>query len=524
MNEPRLKVVRRTPEEEYQELRRLLLGDELSSLRETLDQTRERLDDANLRAEETSHILPAAAGLSAQRSSGGLRRALQPVVEESVRVFAQRNPQALSDALFPVLGPAIRKAVAAALRQLTEALNRTLEQSLSARSLAWRWEALRAGKSFGEIALLRSAMFRVEEVFLIHRETGLLLAQTSAPGTESQDATLVSAMLTAIRDFVGDAFPQGGGSQELETIQFGELSLWIQSGPQAYLACAVRGSAPVHLRSVLQETLERIHLDCFDAFQRFHGDPALFEPAQPHLANCLLGQAPPQPAPAHPWRWIFALAVLLVAAAAYFWWRQESRWQQYLAALRAQPGFVVTQAGGPFWARTIEGFRDPYAAPLQPLLDQHQLNAARVRHSWTPFQSLHPPFAARRELARAAAALDGRSLFFEEAQTFITPESSDGLERLSRDLQQLAQLAAQAQQSVRVELAGDASIKGQMESNRILAQQRAEYVQRELIRLGVPGEILRVLPPNANIFAKRRVVLRVPYAEVMPAPEALPAP
>ena len=59
--------------------------------------------------------------------------------------LGRSNPGPLADALFPVMGPAIRKAVAAALAGMVEALNRTLEHSLSWRSIAWRLEALRTG-------------------------------------------------------------------------------------------------------------------------------------------------------------------------------------------------------------------------------------------------------------------------------------------------------------------------------------------------------------------------------------------
>ena len=74
----------------------------------------------------------------------------------------------------------------------------------------------------------------MEQVFLIHKETGLLLCQVSAPNAAMQDADMVSGMLTAIQDFVGDSFTTQKG-EELETLQVGELSVWIEQGPQAIL-------------------------------------------------------------------------------------------------------------------------------------------------------------------------------------------------------------------------------------------------------------------------------------------------
>jgi len=57
-------------------------------------------------------------------------------------------------------------------RRMVDSLNRTLEHSLSWRSLNWRVEALRTGRSFGEIVLLNHAVYRVEQVFLIDRTSG----------------------------------------------------------------------------------------------------------------------------------------------------------------------------------------------------------------------------------------------------------------------------------------------------------------------------------------------------------------
>src|SRR5262245_50811213 len=170
-------------------------------------------------------------------------RALTPPVERAITASVRKNPGPLADALFPVMGPAIRKAVNAALAGMVDGLNRTLEHSLSWRSLAWRVEALRTGRSFGEVMLAHTLVYRVEQLFLIESTSGLLL-QHLAPGTDGvRDADMVSGMLTAIRDFVKDSFGVAG-DDALEGLKVGELSIWIEQGPRAVLAGVVRGVAP----------------------------------------------------------------------------------------------------------------------------------------------------------------------------------------------------------------------------------------------------------------------------------------
>ena len=54
--------------------------------------------------------------------------------------------------------------------------------------------------------MLESSAFRVEQVFLVHRPTGLLLQHVMAPEVPAKDADQVAAMLTAIRDLVEGSF------------------------------------------------------------------------------------------------------------------------------------------------------------------------------------------------------------------------------------------------------------------------------------------------------------------------------
>ena len=134
-----------TPTAQFAELRTLLVGPEQRQLRAL--QT--RLDDPVAQARDVSRVLPAAVEL--RTNDPHLKRALAPTIEESISASVRRNPQPLADALFPIIGPAIRKAIAATLSGMLESLNTTLEHSLSWRSVRWRLDARRTGKSFAEI-------------------------------------------------------------------------------------------------------------------------------------------------------------------------------------------------------------------------------------------------------------------------------------------------------------------------------------------------------------------------------------
>ena len=113
----------------------------------------------------------------------------------------------------------------------------------------------------------------MEQVFLIHRKTGLLLQHVVGGTGAVQDADMVASMLTAIRDFVQNSF--GGQREEvLDNFQVGELTVMVEQGPQALLAALIRGTAPKDLRVVFQETIEQIHVEHTQALDELDGEAA----------------------------------------------------------------------------------------------------------------------------------------------------------------------------------------------------------------------------------------------------------
>lgn len=386
------------PPDPLGELRRLLLVAEEAQV----SRLQERLDDPEIHAEDVSRVLPEAIVLRSAKDDD-VARVLQPTVERAIVTSVRRDPQVLVDALFPVMGPAIRKAISSALASMLESFSQTLEHSFSVKGLKWRLEAWRTGKPLAEVILLRTLVYRVEQVFLIHRESGLLLQHVSASAGGVQDADMVSGMLTAIRDFVHDSFG-GREGDSLDTLQVGEFSVWIEQGPHATLAAVIRGSAPREMRRVFAEAIERIHAEQGTDLRDFDGNAAVFERSRPHLEACLKGErqksdAVPGAARSRGIRFLKAslVAVLVVVGIwAVFAARRNRRWQGYLAALSSTPGIVVTEAGRRGGKYFVEGLRDPLAADPVAMLGASRLSRDSVAAEWKPYQALAPEIVAAR--------------------------------------------------------------------------------------------------------------------------------
>lgn len=379
------------------ELRSLIVGPDLADVRAL----KARVTDPAARTRDVGAVL---ADAIAQRAGDPqLARALAPPVEEAITASVRRDPQPLADALFPAIGPAIRKAIAHTLSSMMDSLNRTVEQSLSWRAVQWRWTALRTGKPFAEIVLLHTLHYRVEQVFLIHRETGLVLQHLSHDPRARQDADQISAMLTAITDFVRESF-RVSAHETVETLRVGDLEVLVEQGPQAVLAGVVRGTTPPELRAVFQEALERIHRQLAAELGAFRGDSGPFERARPVLESCLVSRfREPEKRPAR-WGWRLAGAALLALLAIWIvaGLRERQRWNRYLDRIASEPGLAVLESGRRGGRFFVTGLRDPLAADPASFVTAAGLPADAIEARWEPYQALQPVFilARARDLLR----------------------------------------------------------------------------------------------------------------------------
>ncbi|PTE11032.1 flagellar motor protein MotB, partial [Mesorhizobium helmanticense] len=350
-----------TADPRMETLRQLLVGREISELSRVTD----LLDEPEQLATAVGGVLPSA---TARASHAQLGEALAPAVERAVQRSIQKNPRTLTDILYPVFLPAIRKSIGEKIDQTFQSLNESLRYIFTWRGLKWRFESWKTGTSFSEVVLKHSLVYRVEHVFLINRNSGLLITHVAAENATSEDPQLISSMLSAIQDFARDSFnekEQGG----LDTIRFGELRLWSEVGPYATLVAVIRGNPPEELHEIIRDVLLRIHDECSQALEQFDGDSSQLAGVETQLRTFVeLKQE--ESDQGFPWLAVAAVLLVLIPAGGWFVlsWQSGQRWQAYVSRLEAQPGIIVAQQtakGGHFY---ISGLRDPLAADPQSLL------------------------------------------------------------------------------------------------------------------------------------------------------------
>ncbi len=383
--------------QQLERLRSLLARPE----RERIERIEERLA-LPVEAASVAEVLPDAVALRGERDDR-LARALGPAVARGLEEQITRNPKRVADAIYPVLGPAIRRAIADALAGMAESLNRAIEYSLSWRGLRWRVESWRTGMPFAQVVLRHALVYRVEQALLVHTTTGLPLEHVAVTPDRERDSDLVSGMLTAIRDFVGDSFePEQGG--ELRGATVGDVTLHVETGPRAMLAVAVRGQAPSQLRERWQTVLETIHLRFAAQLAAFDGDAAPFEPARPLLEECLetvLQTDRPEGRSVAP-RLVWATLVILLLGAGALALRNQLRFRSLVHEIDLLPGVAVVEASrGPLHTQ-VRGLRDPASRDPDALLRERGVSPRRLRTRWESYLSNEPEMVIvrARELLR----------------------------------------------------------------------------------------------------------------------------
>ncbi|MFT4257376.1 MAG: hypothetical protein QM599_10525 [Pseudoxanthomonas sp.] len=383
---------------EYDRLRQLLLDTErgrLDALQDDMGRIGERLSDQMAGEIETS---------LADGQPTRLTRALAESTINGLEQAVQRKPQTVVDAVFPVIGPAIRRSIQEAMRQLAGDIDSAVNNALSPRALKWRIEAWRSGVPYAQVALRHSAHWRVEHLFWIQPDSGLLLGHRAAPDLSELDADAIAGMFTAIQSFVRDSVQGGDGGIGAATV--GDYQLVVAEGPQARLVAFVRGLPPGDFSTRLQALNETLHAR-HGAALAAGGDLGV-EPLEPSQLDALNAHGdaatapPPQSKAARYLRW----GVLAMLLALLAWWAWASwQWSRQVADVRqhlsAMPGLVVTQLDDGKRGRLhIEGLRDPLAADPQAWLAQQY---PKIAADWRlrGFYSMEPALVA----ARAARAL-----------------------------------------------------------------------------------------------------------------------
>ncbi|MCP5099230.1 MAG: hypothetical protein GY943_27065 [Chloroflexi bacterium] len=210
-----------------------------------------------------------------QNSRDEMANALGPVMSEAIRVQIRDSRTSMIDTLYPIILETVQRAIAAFTREFQQNIDARLKSTFGPFGWLRRLSANLRGVSQSELALRDALPFDIQEMFLIQRESGLLISHVPVSDSSTQDTDLVGGMLTAIRDFTQDSFGDGSTEQELDEVQYGEERIIIQGGQFSYLATVIKGVEPSGFRTRLREFVAELHIQYAAQLRDYVGDPAI---------------------------------------------------------------------------------------------------------------------------------------------------------------------------------------------------------------------------------------------------------
>lgn len=375
---------------QLEELRKIIVGDNSAQLSEL----KRRVEDIDARTQDVAEVLAPAIDKGIQ-DSDDLVNALKQPVSEGLKQAIRAEPVEYANILYPAIAPSIRLAISQAISSLLATINQTIESTTSVSGIKTRLESIRTGVPYAELVLRRSLLYRVEHLYLIERESGLLICERSSETSDSLDSDAVSAMFSAIQSFVQDSF-SGKQSDRLTDFKVGAHTVWLAHGPRAMLACVIYGDAPETLKTQLYDTLDSIRTRYANQLANYNGSNTHFGGVKT-LMNPLLqvrlkdGEAEvskatkPKLSATVFLLMLFGIGVYLIAQQ----YDKQSKLSAVQYYLESTPGFVTNSLAWQDDRIVVQGLQDPDAVLPLAILQAYNVDAKNLHLQTTPFRSLH---------------------------------------------------------------------------------------------------------------------------------------
>ncbi|MBE9044882.1 OmpA family protein [Pleurocapsales cyanobacterium LEGE 10410] len=236
-----------------------------------------------------------------------ISEALGSEMGKAIKTQIELERDAMVDALYPVIGSTISKYMVEVVREI----NHKVESTLSPEGFKRKIRAKIQGVSEAELILQESVGYCVQAVFLIQKDSGLIIQEVQRTGEKHLDSDLIAGMLTAIRSFANDCITSGS---ELDSIDYGDWQIPIETAGYCYLAVVLTGQPSRQFRTKVRLILSKIVLDHGDTIQKYDGNMANVPPELKAELE-LLTEPEPEKSSSSPtllWLVVFVLGIIFI--------------------------------------------------------------------------------------------------------------------------------------------------------------------------------------------------------------------
>jgi outer membrane protein OmpA-like peptidoglycan-associated protein len=493
-----------TPEEE---LRQLLLSQELDLLARLDERVAELLervgDDETLQSSMRRVIVDVLRDAGVEEHER-LSNILAPLMLSSLRAEIRGSRDMMVEALYPLTGRLVSAAVRNAFREFLQTLDQKVSRAFSFSHMQIRMKALLSRRSVGELMLERFPPFGIDEILVIHRPTGLLIAGTG--DKESVDRDLVGSMLNAVMSLTKDAFVEGG-SGELSTLEFGGAQLFVRSSPALVLVVVTNGVPP----RGMETRLENLFVGFLDTWGRplseFDGDLDAAQEKEliadlDRRSTELLSEAEVAGDKGSFLRPFLAIALVAIVLGSWLGVRAWSAYQvtRIEAAARAVIDSQVDLIGFPIEVRFNREDSVLYVAGLTPdVAARDALIEALQGDVGVELDLVLSPLSFPDPIADLQLFSRQNAIYFTDGTNLRAPEQAE------ETLQELARLLIDTPPHVRLRLSGYADALGNLAVNEALTAGRARFAFDRLVALGVAPERMTIVGRPGERFLSQEV-------------------
>ena len=203
-----------------------------------------------------------------------LSHALQAVISPAISSEIENNKDKMIDALYPIMGGMISKYVTQSIKEMMESINQKIEDGLSFDRYKRKLKSKFTGVSEVELLLEESSDANIESIIVIHKETGLMIAEAHQENKELDDAVMVASMASAIKDFVNDWIQNQDEemASEVQILSYGNATLYIESAGSVYMIAFMDAEPDYEQRKEINQFFAKVLSKYSKLFHSFDGD------------------------------------------------------------------------------------------------------------------------------------------------------------------------------------------------------------------------------------------------------------
>ena len=227
-----------------------------------------------------ANLIPGAIEQQVRSNADDLIKALAPAMGEIIKQQIRLERDAMVDALYPVIGSTISKYMQEVVREI----NAKVENTLTPAGIQRKIKAKMQGVSEAELIFQESMPFDIKAIFLIHKQSGLIIASARRQNADQGkviEGDLMAGMLTAMRSFASECAIGPGNTSELKEIEYESFQILMEVAGYCYIATVLQGQVEARYIQQMRETLGKIILeyDRDHSIRNYGGDPTKVHPA-----------------------------------------------------------------------------------------------------------------------------------------------------------------------------------------------------------------------------------------------------